>query len=348
MGKVYLIYLIFYFYGLVRLTLLDGLQELSDNAVRVRFLASPINPSDLNQIEGTYPVKPSQFPAVGGNEGVGRVEAIGKNVVSDLKAGDLVVPATSALGCWRDFAALNAKDLIKIPKKWSNLPVEVLATINVNPPTAYRLLKDFVKLNRGDLVVQNGANSAVGRLIIQMASIMGARTLNVVRDRPDFDALAEELSKLDPEGGATVIKAEELKEAKGVGAKLGLNCVGGGAAGDMAKVMASDGVIVTYGGMSRRPLTVPTAPLIFQNLSLKGFWLTSWYKKVSPDGPERSTMLNDILQWYWDGQLKPVKSFYVDIPESDADESERILKEFIRDSCEGRGIDKGKCIIRFI
>lgn len=65
--------------------------------MRVRFLASPINPSDLNQIEGTYPVKPPGLPAIGGNEGVARVEEVGK-MVERFKVGDLVVPARPALG----------------------------------------------------------------------------------------------------------------------------------------------------------------------------------------------------------------------------------------------------------
>ena len=34
----------------------------------------------------------------------------------------------------------------------------------VNPPTAYNMLHEFVKLESGDWVVQNGANSAVRRL----------------------------------------------------------------------------------------------------------------------------------------------------------------------------------------
>lgn len=239
---------------------------------------------------------------------------------------------------------MKPDELIKIPEKWNKLSIEVLATINVNPPTAYRLLKDFVALKRGDLVVQNGANSAVGRLAIQMASIMGARTLNVIRDRPDYEEVASELRKLDPNGGATVVKAEELRavnvsETEPV---LGLNCVGGGAVGDMAKIMATDGVIVTYGAMSRRPLTIPASALIFKNLTFKGFWVTSWYQKSGVDA-ERSQMLDDILNWYSDGRLKPVKSFWLDVKEDDGD-----VKKFMKDSWEGKGGNKGKCLMRFI
>lgn len=253
------------------------------------------------------------------------------------------------VGSWRDFGYFDAGDFTKIPEKWSKLSLEVLATLNVNPPTAYRLLKDFVHLGKGNLVVQNGANSAVGRLVIQMTSIMGARTLNIVRDRPDFDALAQELSSLDPCGGATVVKAEEMKEIQGkYKADLGLNCVGGGAVSDMSKVMKSDGTIVTYGAMSRRPVQIPAAPLIFQNLTFKGFWVTAWYKKTAPDSPERSEMLENILTWYADVRLTPVKSFFIDVVEGSSDVSEAEIKEFMKDSCEGKVMNKGKCILRFI
>lgn len=251
------------------------------------------------------------------------------------------------VGCWRDFGVVKAEELIKIPEKWANLPTELLATINVNPPTAYRLLNDFVALKRGDLVIQNGANSAVGRLAIQMASILGARTLNVIRDRPDFEEVASELRELDPNGGATVVKADDLKNLSEIEPPvLGLNCVGGGAVGDMAKIMAADGVIVTYGAMSRRPLTVPASALIFKNLTFKGFWVTSWYQRGAGEkagNSDRAQMLEDILNWYANGLLKPVKSFWLDVKDNDAQ-----VKEFIKDSWEGKISNKGKCILRFI
>ena len=52
------------------------------------------------------------------------------------------------------------------------------ATMLVNPPTAYRMLKDFVKLKPGDTVIQNGANSAVGQAVIQIAKAWDLRTVS--------------------------------------------------------------------------------------------------------------------------------------------------------------------------
>lgn len=57
----------------------------------------------------------------------------------------------------------------------TDLPTTTLATILATPPTAYRLLKDFVELRRGDVIVQNGANSAVGKYFIQVRLAGGTK-----------------------------------------------------------------------------------------------------------------------------------------------------------------------------
>ena len=45
------------------------------------------------------------------------------------------------------------------------------------------MLLDFVNLEPGDWVVQNGANSGVGQNVIQLANIRGFKTINIIRDR---------------------------------------------------------------------------------------------------------------------------------------------------------------------
>jgi len=59
-------------------------------------LYAPVNPSDINMIEGTYPVLPS-LPAVAGNEGVGQIVALGGNV-KNLKVNDFVLPSKPGFG----------------------------------------------------------------------------------------------------------------------------------------------------------------------------------------------------------------------------------------------------------
>lgn len=123
----------------------------------------------------------------------------------------------------------------------SSVPVEFAATLQVNPPTAYRMLKDFVNLRPGDTVIQNGANSAVGQAVIQLAAAWGVNTINVVRSRYEqayiyityYDSYRPESTDFDvvkylKDIGATEVVTEEylhshqMKELMKVCASLSL------------------------------------------------------------------------------------------------------------------------------
>ena len=59
--------------------------------------------------------------------------------------------------------------------------------------------------------------------------------------------------------------------------KLALNCVGGQCATDLARALAPGGTMVTYGGMSKQPLSIPHDLLTYKQLNLRGFWIADWY-----------------------------------------------------------------------
>lgn len=63
----------------------------------------------------------------------------------------------------------------------NDVPGPYAATVAINPSTAYRLLRDFVSLKPGDVIVQNGANSMVGYAVVQLAREMGVKTINIIR-----------------------------------------------------------------------------------------------------------------------------------------------------------------------
>jgi len=267
--------------------------SLGSTAVHVRMLAAPINPADINMAEGVYGIKPP-LPATAGNEGVGMVEACGAGVTA-FSPGDWVIPAEAACGTWASEMVVEESGLLPVS---SDIPVEQAATLTVNPATAYRMLRDFRKLEKGDVIVQNGANSAVGLAVIQMARLMGVRTVNVVRaDRPDT---AKELRLLTNLGGDinipdTMLGTHELQSilAEWPAPKLGLNCVGGDCAVNLVRTLGQDGVMVTYGGMSKRPVNVPMDLLAYRNISLRGFWVSQWYKTAPRE--VRLAMMADIV-----------------------------------------------------
>lgn len=269
----------------------------SADQVLVQWIAAPINPADLNQIQGVYPVKPA-LPAVGGNEGFGKVISVGSNV-SSIKVGDHVIPDRSGLGTWRELGLHQENDLFPID---NTLSMEYAATFQVNPPTAYRMLKDFIDLKKGDTVAQNGANSAVGKHVIQICRILGIKTVNVVRSRDNLEELVKELKDL---GADEVITQEELysRKKKFPGVKLALNCVGGRSSLFLASLLDHGGCMVTYGGMSKQPVDCPTGPLIFKDISLRGFWMSRWYDiQKSPE--KRHEMYQELAGWMKSGEIK--------------------------------------------
>ncbi|KAL3077123.1 hypothetical protein niasHS_013112 [Heterodera schachtii] len=278
------------------------------NEVFVRWMASPINPSDINQIQGVYPIKPP-LPAVAGNEGCARVEKIGSNV-RELKVGDIVLPTNAGLGTWLTHGIYQSTQLFPID---SSLQLDSIATamLQVNPSTAYRMLHDYAKLIPGDIVVQNGGNSAVGRFVIQMCRNLGFQSISVVRDRPQINEMKDELKQL---GATEVFTEEEFAKAvkSKIGAKLALNCVGGKSTIYLIRALANGGCMVTYGGMSKNPVQVPTSSLIFNDITLHGFWMSRWYNCGHSE--ERANMYNVFDDWYKSGKLStpPVRKWKIE------------------------------------
>lgn len=263
---------------------------------------SPINPSDLVLIRGLYGVKPN-LPAPVGAEGVARVAKIGSGVTG-IKEGDRVLFPRGA-STWLTRAKVKADGLFALP---ANADPQQLSMLMVNPPTAYLMLTEYVALKKGDWVIQSAGNSAIGRAVIAIAKKMGIHTVSVVR-RPE---LIEELRKL----GADAVLVEGPDLAKRVReatdkAKimLALDSVGGPGLMPLNDCLANGGTLVAYGVMSGGPGPFFTAPNIFRDLTLKGFWLLNWFNKNSPE--RALEVQKQVASWIADGTIyTPVEATY--------------------------------------
>ena len=271
------------------------LPAVADDEALVRVLAAPINPADLNQIEGKYPIR-APLPATPGFEGAGVVEEVG-SAVRDLVVGTQVI-LPHDLGTWREAAVVKAAKLVAVP---NDIAPEQAAMLKINPITAWRMLHDFVRLEKDDWLIQNAANSAAGRAAIQISRELGYRTVNVVRRK-------ELIDELSAEGGDVVLlDNDDLREAAAVATdgapiRLALNAVGGESALRLAKSVAPEATIVTYGAMSLRPLTLPNGLLIFKNLRFTGFWVNKWYEQAST--AERQETFDQLFEFAQRGLLQ--------------------------------------------
>jgi trans-2-enoyl-CoA reductase len=298
----------------------EGIDRTSNRLVWIKMLAAPVNPADLNQIQGVYPLEAAGPTRVGGNEGVGIVVATSGE--SALKAGDWVVPRRGAFGTWREQVVCYDEDVQVVSQ---NLPLAAAAAFIVNPPTAYRLLRDFASPQKGDIIVQNGANSAVGRYTIQMAKNMGIKTVNIIRDRPHYEALEKELYDL---GATMVVKSTEFSKqetqnyiTRVIGGQpiLGFNCVGGIATTEMSRFLSEGSTLVTYGGMAGKNPAISASSLIFRDIRYVGFWMSRWYQQANSNREkeaEREKMFTEITEMFENGGLEPPNVKQFDFKES--------------------------------
>ncbi len=261
----------------------------------VKIRAAPINPADLNQIEGKYPIRP-ELPATPGFEGAGVVVEIAPGA-SNVPAGALVILPHN-IGTWRDAVAVKADELVVVPKGIE--PVHA-AMLKINPMTAWRLLHDYVDLEKGDWLIQNAANSAAGRAVIQIAHELGYKSVNVVRR-------GELTDELRAEGGDVVlVDAENLREevkaaTTGAPIRLGLNAVGGDSALRLANCLAPGSTLVTFGAMGLQPLKIPNGLLIFKDLRFRGIWINKWYDNATKQ--ERMEAFQPLFEMAKRGLLK--------------------------------------------
>ena len=251
--------------------------EPGSGEVLIEMQASPIHPSDLGLIMGSYG-RPRIPPAIAGREGVGTVVKVGPGVDAKIVGRPVALPEDG--GAWQEYQLSTAEDLLLLP---ALVPFEQLAVSILNPLTAWRLLNDFEYLNAGDVIVQNAGNSAVGQSVIQFARKMGIHCVSLVRN-------LESSAHLKSLGGTEVWEDNDdvvgrMKEyTEGKGAKLALNSVGGRSALRLARCLCPGGVHVTFGAMDASAVRFPTRNLIFDDVRMVGFWLDRWRRKQSAAG----------------------------------------------------------------
>ena len=198
---------------------------MHSHGIVCKTLAFPINPSDVNQIQGVYtsPVHKKEVDGfVPGIEGVFKVVAVGKEV-TEVKLHDIVLPKVPNLGTWRQELVCDAKDVFTIPE----MPIVMASVLTVNICTAYRLIHDFHK--KGGVVVQNGGTSQVALYVSQLCKAYNIPCVSVVRRSDKNVAAVAEIEKWNVCFYEDEMRDENVVEIiKKMGRiQLLLNCVGG-------------------------------------------------------------------------------------------------------------------------
>ena len=232
--------------------------------VLVSVEVSPLNKHDLLVVSGVL-ARPL-LPHIPGAEGVARVLATGPEV-DGLRVGDLVVLPLYA-GAWRERLVVPADGLFALPAG----DIEQYSMLGSNPPTAGLMLSECTPLQPGDWVVQNAANSGVGRSLIALGKLRGLKTINLARDDATFGELTA--------AGADVVHVDDPDAVGDVRAVIGdarvalaVDSVGGPAVARLVELLSDGGLLVGYSWATGEPMWVDTPTLVAKHLTVRGFFV---------------------------------------------------------------------------
>jgi NADPH2:quinone reductase len=256
--------------------------------VRVRMIASPVNPSELMVVRGRYGVLPG-LPATPGFEGVGVVDQVGSGILGHLVKGKRVTVINSKGGNWAEYVVIPARQARPVA---SDIPDEQVASFFVNPATVLAMVRHVLAVPKGEWLLQSAAGSTLGRMIIKLGRHDGFKTLNVVRRREAVD----ELRAL---GGDAVIVSSEgpideqvRQVTAGEGVRFAVDPVGGDTGTGVFRSLGANGRLLVYGSLSNEPVQIETRLMIAGKRVVEGFWLGHWMRERSI--PSALKLFHDI------------------------------------------------------
>lgn len=264
---------------------------LEPGQTRVKILRAPINPSDIAQIGGVYGFQPP-LPASAGMEGIGEViEVNGEGP----EVGTLALLAEPP-GAWSTEKVMSTASVVTVP----HADIDQLSMLSVNPATAYLLLTQYVELKEGEWLIQSAGNSAVAGLVTSLAKARGVKVASVVRrDTAVADARQAGADAVFVDGPDL---AERVAAELNAAPRLALDAVGGSSLGRLASALQAGGTAVMYGNMSGEDAQLPDAAMIFNDVTVRGFWLVHWFNTASAQ--EQAQVYTELTGMILQGTLK--------------------------------------------
>ncbi len=274
--------------------------EPQPGEVRVKVVKANIIPADLMFIQGMYGLKP-ELPQIGGFEATGVIDALGEGVEMPLGSGVIFTNS----GVWADYVCVTAKVIIPKPAPMSD---DVACQAFVNPFTAYGMLME-ANLGAGDWLLLTASASAFSKFVIQLTVQRGINVIGTVRRDEQKQALldlgAKAIINEKTEGLYKSVKAA----TDGVMVKAAFDAVGGELGDKVLNTLQQNGTMFVYGLLSLQPIPLNSGLLIFKNLTIKGFWLSTWFAGLSKE--QRFQIVPEVLGMLTKQELKAdVEAYY--------------------------------------
>jgi NADPH:quinone reductase-like Zn-dependent oxidoreductase len=241
----------------------------------IRITARNINPSDIMFVQGLYGITP-KLPSSAGFEAAGIVEQS-----ETFPVGTRVM--FTSIGTWKEYTCVPDAGLIPIPEGMSD---EVACQAFVNPVTAYGMLETSGLQKGGSLLITAGA-SAWGKVVIQLAAMRGIHVIATLRSSDQKQALLD-LGATAVIDISTDSLTKKVRELFPEGVDYVFDAVGGDQGAKALACLKTGGKMLVFGLLSLEPIPLNSGLLIFKNLSVEGWWLSSWWEKLGTQGIQKA------------------------------------------------------------
>ena len=287
----------------------------TQDQVLIKVAAAGVNYADLAQRRGAYLTR-TRTPMTMGFEVAGTIAAHGPGA-SAPPVGTRVIAFVE--GGYAEYAIASAATIIPIP---DTLDFTHAAAFAVQGLTAYQTLRESGRLQPGESVLVQAAAGGVGTLAVQLARLMGAgKVIGTASNEQKLELVrslgADAAINYTQDGWVEQVK----KATGGRGVDIVLEVVGGSVTDQCLQALAPFGRLVVIGAASGERAQFSAVQLMYKNLSVVGYWLTSWLSR--PDRIAAATI--ELMQYLASGNLQIIVG--QTFPLADAAEAHRAITE---------------------
>ena len=220
-------------------------------------------------VQGKYQIVMDP-PFTPGNEVCGYVEEAGDDV--DIKIGTKVI-ALPPIGGFSEYVSVDKNLVIPVSGKVDSMAG---ASLPINYGTCYYALKRRAYIQKDETLLVLGASGGIGTATIQLAKIMGVKTICAVGSDEKAEYVqslgADEVIRYDQVDLKETVK--ELTEGKGV--DVVMDPVGGDVTEQALRATAWNGRLLVIGFTDGNIPKIPLNLTLVKGVSIVGVWWGRW------------------------------------------------------------------------
>ena len=255
---------------------LPTLKKPDDLLIKVKY--APINPADIYFSYGVYGIKPA-LPITIGMEGSGVIidsikhkDLIGQNVSFFVK--------NESIGSFAEYTISSKNNIISLRP---DDELQNNSCLFVNPFTALGF-NHIVENEKHKAIIQTASNSAVCKMVRKLMKNKGIKTINIVRKEEQLRIIKEEGGDYALNSESNLFESDLKNSIRETQSTCFFDAVGGKLSSKIISLMPNKSICYSYGALSHSPIgELEASNFVFQEKTLKGFWLKNWIKNQTED-----------------------------------------------------------------